>query len=355
MQLNEKIEISFDQIKQLQGVEHVALAQRDGNPIQTSGWFTKTKSLKTKSYEIFNATSLASAIFNLGIHLHPQDLKYILIEGKKAKILIAPLNSPLHHSLNRILEQQVISDHNLEFFITIIAQPNTDVEGIFLQIGECLKDIKTTLITSGEIFKPPLIQFDEKVIQNIIKGFNVKENQNKIKGFDIKENFKLRSFSLNLSERISSELRKILNTFNTAISNLKYAIIAINGGFIASKINNTQEIMPYQIDNIAAMSDSLFQTADQYTWLFKKMSTDTIILNCDNTFQFIYRLGKVLCKKWFNLYELGEIVFITEISKSRQKLGSLRQIVHQISEKVNILINEIKLHNSNSLGELIIN
>ena len=169
MNLEEKVGIHLDQIKQLKGVENTVLTQRDGNPIQSSGvWFSKD--------EIFNVSSATSAIFNVGIHLHPKDLKYILIEGKKAKILIAPLNSPIHPSLNQILERQGIFDNKHEFFIAITAQPNTNLGGIFLQTGECLKNIKTTLITSGENFKPPLIQFDEQKIQNIIKGFNIKEN-----------------------------------------------------------------------------------------------------------------------------------------------------------------------------------
>ena len=124
MLLKEKIQIHLDQIKQLKGVENAVLTQRDGNPIQSTGvWFSKD--------EIFNVSSATSAIFNVGIHLHPEDLKYILIEGKKAKILIAPLNSPLHYSLNRILERQGILNNAHEFFIAITAQPNINLGGIF--------------------------------------------------------------------------------------------------------------------------------------------------------------------------------------------------------------------------------
>ena len=136
MNLQEKIKIHLDQIKQLKGVETAVLTQRDGNPIQSAGvWFSKD--------EIFNVCSAASAIFNVGIHLHPIDLKYILIEGKKAKILIAPLNSPLHFSLNKILEQQGILNNNHEFFIAITAQPNVNLGGIFLQNNECLLKLNT--------------------------------------------------------------------------------------------------------------------------------------------------------------------------------------------------------------------
>ncbi len=332
MHLKEKIGIHLDQIKQLKGVENAVLTQRDGNPIQSTGvWFSKD--------EIFNVSSATSAIFNVGIHLHPNDLKYILIEGKKAKILIAPLNSPLHHSLNRILEQQGILDNNHEFFIAITAQPNVNLGGIFLQTSECLKKIKTTLITSGESFKPPLIQFTTQKIQNIIEGFKVKENE--------EFNLRVSSFSLSFSENISIELRKILNNFSLTIPDLKYAFITIEGGFIVSKLLKKFDVNKEKLDNISAMSYSLFQTANRCAWLLKKMQAENILLDCENTFQFINGLGKA--------------IFSTEIGKVRQKLGLIRLILPQFSKKINTLIkqaSEIQDHRTfdikRLLGELII-
>jgi len=309
MHLQEKIKIHLDQIKQIKGVENAVLTQRDGNPIQSSGvWFSKD--------EIFNVCSAASAIFNVGIHLHPKDLKYILIEGKKAKILIAPLNSPLHSSLNKILEQQMILNSNHEFFIAITAQPNVNLGGIFLQTNECLKKIKTSLITSGESFKPPLIQFDNQKIQNIINGFDIKENE--------EFNLKISSFSLSFSENISIELRKVLNDFSLTIPDLKYAFISIEGGFVASKILKNSRVNNDELDNISAMSYSVFQTANRCSWLLKKMHTENILIDCDNSFQFINGLGKS--------------IFSSEIGKARQKLGLLRLLLPQFSKKINILI-----------------
>jgi predicted regulator of Ras-like GTPase activity (Roadblock/LC7/MglB family) len=332
MELKEKIGIHLDQIKQLKGVENAVLTQRDGNPIQSSGvWFSKD--------EIFNVSSATSAIFNVGIHLHPLDLKYILIEGKTAKILIAPLNSPIHLSLNKLLIEQGILDNKHEYFIAITAQPDTNLGGIFLQTGECLKNIKTSLITSGESFKPPLIQFDKQKIKNIIQGFSIKENE------DI--NCKLSSFSLSFSERIAFELRKVLNNFNTAIPDLRYAYITIEGGFIASKIHDAKDFSNEEIDNISAMSYSLFQTANRCAWLLKKMNADSILLDCNNSFQFIYGLGKS--------------IFSTEIGKSKQRLGLIRLILPQFSKKINNLIKEAsELHDHRTfdiktlLGELVI-
>jgi len=309
MHLQEKIKIHLDQIKQIKGVENAVLTQRDGNPIQSSGvWFSKD--------EIFNVCSAASAIFNVGIHLHPKDLKYILIEGKKAKILIAPLNSPLHSSLNKILEKQMILNSNHEFFVAITAQPNVNLGGIFLQTNECLKKIKTSLITSGESFKPPLIQFDNQKIQNIINGFDIKENE--------EFNLKISSFSLSFSENISIELRKVLRDFSLTIPDLKYAFISIEGGFVASKILKNSRVNTDELDNISAMSYSVFQTANRCSWLLKKMHTENILIDCDNSFQFINGLGKS--------------IFSSEIGKARQKLGLLRLLLPQFSKKINTLI-----------------
>ena len=332
MHLKDKIGIHLDQIKQLKGVENAVLTQRDGNPIQSTGvWFSKD--------EIFNVSSATSAIFNVGIHLHPKDLKYILIEGKKAKILIAPLNSPLHSSLNKILETQGILDTNHEFFIAITAQPNINLGGIFLQTNECLKKIKTTLITSGESFKPPLIQFNNQKIQSIIEGFNIKETED----FDLR----LSSFSLSFSENISLALRKVLTNISVTIPDLKYAFVTIEGGFIASKILKKVEVDNEKLDKISAMSYSLFQTANRCAWLLKKMQAERILLDCQNSFQFIDGLGKS--------------IFSTEIGKLRQKLGLIRLILPQFSKKIDSLIkkaSEIQDHRTfdikRMLGELVI-
>ncbi len=332
MHLKDKIGIHLDQIKQLKGVENAVLTQRDGNPIQSTGvWFSKD--------EIFNVSSATSAIFNVGIHLHPEDLKYILIEGKKAKILIAPLNSPLHTSLNKILETQGILDSKHEFFIAITAQPNINLGGIFLQTNECLKKIKTTLITSGESFKPPLIQFNNQKIQNIIEGFNLKDTED----LDLT----LSSFSLSFSEAISLELRKVLKNISVTIPDLNYAFITIEGGFIASKILKKIDIDTEKLDKISAMSYSLFQTANRCAWLLKKMQAERILLDCQNSFQFIDGLGKA--------------IFSTEIGKQRQKLGLIRLILPQFSKKIDNLVkkaSEIQDHRTfdikRMLGELVI-
>jgi len=311
MQLNEKIGIYLDQIKQIKGVENAVLTQRDGNPIQSTGvWFSKD--------EIFNVSSATSAIFNVGIHLHPRDLKYILIEGKKAKILIAPLNSPIHNSLNRILESQGVLDDKHEFFIAITAQPNINLGGVFLQTSECLRKIKTSLITSGESFKPPLIQFNSQKVQNIIEGFKVKENE--------EIDFKLSPFSLSFSKTVSLKLLKALDNISVTVPDMKYAFVTIEGGFIVSKLLKNFNGNTEQLDKISAMSYSLFQTANRCAWLLKKMHAERILLDCKHSFQFIDGLGKA--------------IFSIVIGKMRQKLGLIRLILPQFTNRINNLVKE---------------
>ncbi|MHA1933552.1 MAG: hypothetical protein ACW96X_13490 [Promethearchaeota archaeon] len=332
MQLNEKIGIYLDQIKQIKGVENAVLTQRDGNPIQSTGvWFSKD--------EIFNVSSATSAIFNVGIHLHPKDLKYILIEGKKAKILIAPLNSPIHNSLNRILESQGVLDDRHEFFIAITAQPNINLGGVFLQTSECLRKIKTSLITSGESFKPPLIQFNSQKVQNIIEGFNVKENE--------EIDFKLTPFSLSFSKQVSLKLTSVLDNISVTVPDMKFAFVTVEGGFIASKLLKKLDFNAEKLDKISAMSYSLFQTANRCAWLLKKMHAESILLDCQHSFQFIEGLGKA--------------IFSTVIGKMRQKLGLIRLILPQFTNRINNLIKEASeiqdFHTfdiKRMLGELII-
>ncbi|MFW9878478.1 MAG: hypothetical protein ACFFG0_35800, partial [Candidatus Thorarchaeota archaeon] len=184
--------------------------------------------------------------------------------------------------------------------------------------SECLRKIKTSLITSGETFKPPLIQFNSQKIQNIIEGFSVKEND--------QLNFKLSPFSLSFSKSISLELKKALCNISMTIPDLKYAFITIEGGFIASKLLKNTEMNPEKLDKTSAMSYSLFQTANRCAWLLKKMHAESILLDCQHSFQFIEGLGKSILS--------------TVIGKSKQKLGLIRLILPQFTKKISNLIKE---------------
>ncbi len=311
MKLEEKVGSYLDDIKKLPGVENVVLTQRDGNPIHSSGvWLSKD--------EIFNVCSAASAIYNVGIKLHPKNLKYILIEGKKAKILIVPLNNPVHESLNRYLEQSEANIH--EFFISITAQPQVNLGSIFLQTNNCLSSIKTTLLNSGQTFKPPLIEYDEIKLQEILNRFKIKDDE--------EESYNFSSILFNISEELSWELNKILKNFSTLVLDLNYAFLSIEGGFILSKILKNLKLPDRIIDNISAMSYSLFHVANRCAWLLKKMNAENILLECNNTFHFINKIN--------------EGVFSSEIRKGRQKLGLIRLYLPQFLKKISTVLSSVE-------------
>lgn len=314
MSLTDQVKGYLDGIRQVKGVENAVLTQRDGNPIQSSGvWLSKD--------EIFNLCSATSAIYNLGLHLHGKQLKYILLEGKTSKILIAPLKNSMDDPIDRIMIKQGIENKNDEFFIAITADPTVNLGGIFLQTRECMKEIKRALILSGESFKPPLRKFNQSQLNELLKSFNVKE--------DSKENSYLSLGSVCFSEEIIEKLTSILNKLSQDIMDLKRASITTSGGFLISKLSRTNDFSELDFEQESALTYSLYSTSNRCAWLLKKMKVNSILLECDNDFQFVS--------------ELGDGIFSLIVNKGQQKLGLLRLLLPRYLKSLSLLIKNAKI------------
>jgi predicted regulator of Ras-like GTPase activity (Roadblock/LC7/MglB family) len=131
-------------------------------------------------------------IFNVAEHLHKNELNYILIDGNRAKILVAPLrnldNSLISNSLNNQNSANLF-EPNTEYFIAITTRPKTNLGSIFIRMKSSLLSIQETLENSGLEFKPPLKSFSEQEVKTILESFSVKENDeiiNNINTFSIK-------------------------------------------------------------------------------------------------------------------------------------------------------------------------
>ncbi len=300
----------LENIRKIKGVENAVLTQRDGNPIQSCGvWFSKD--------EIFNVSAASCAVYNTGINLYPNDLKYILIEGAKGKVLITPLKSPIDVNMD-LLKMLGILDDKHEFFIAITAQSQINLGGIFLNTGECLREIKKTLLQSDQSFKPPQKEYDQKRIEQILKGFNVKE--------ETESDLNLSSFTYTLTTNIKVELKNTLDDLSSQIHDLKYAFVSTQGGFIISELNNSREDF-LKLDAISAMNYSLFEIAKKCAWLLKKAIVNTVLIECENFYSFIYKLNGG--------------VFSAKIGKKGQKLGLLRLIVPSFIQRMEKLIKKI--------------
>jgi predicted regulator of Ras-like GTPase activity (Roadblock/LC7/MglB family) len=306
--------MKLDNIKSTKGVENVVLTQRDGNPIQYSGiWLSKE--------EIFSVSAATSAIYNCGLQLHGNNLKYILIEGKKAKILITPLRNYGGETLNKIIQVQGLKGSENEYFMAITTQPMINLGGIFLKTRKSLIDIKKHLILSGESFKPPLRHFSEKKIEEMFESSKIKD--------DLGQNEDISLFSFNISNETYINLEQILEEFNQHTLDLINTFITLNGGFIAADIVDCPDYDEHQLDSEATMSYALFSTADKCAWLLKKMHIDSILLECTEYFQFIQKVDKG--------------IFSTLIAKGRQKLGLLRLIIPRYCKKIAKIIENADL------------
>jgi len=294
----DQIKISLEKIKQVNGVENAVLTQRDGNPIQSAGiWLSKD--------EIFNISSATSAIYNLGLHLHPNELKYILLEGKSSKILLAPLKNSLDDPIDRIMIRQGIQNQNEEFFIAITSTPKVNLGGIFLQTRESLREIKRTLVLTGESFKPPLRRYNEDQINQLLNTFNTKEETGQ---FNLMH---LGSFSF--SENTLKKIHQSYQKLSMSVIDLLHTSITISGGFLVSTYLKEGTFSELDFEHEAAMSYSLYSTANRCAWLLKKMNVESILLECVSYYQFIT--------------PLGDGVFTLAVKKGSQKLGLLRLIL----------------------------
>jgi len=308
----------LDLIRATKGVENVVLTQRDGNPIQYSGiWLSKD--------DLFSISAATSAIYNCGISLHKDKMKYILIEGKTAKILITPLRNYGTSTINNIINAQNLQGIDDEFYVAITTKSNVNLGGIFLKIRTSLLKIKKCLILSGESFKPPIRKYSPEEIQTLLNSLEVKE--------DLGKKDRISLFSLCLSQGTYQDLDRVLEEFGRNTLDLINSYITFDGGFVLSSYYNHQITDLNKIEIDATLSNSLFFTADKCAWLLKKMHVKSILLECIDEFQFI------------NLVKNS--IFSTTIEKGRQKLGLLRLIIPKYCTKIEKIL--IESENSTKL------
>lgn len=311
--LQDDIRANLEQIRSIKGVESVVLTQRDGNPIQYGGvWLSKN--------EIFSVSAATSAIYNCGMQLHNKNMKYILMEGQKAKILLTPLKNSENPTLDRIIEAQGLKSSEEDFFIAITTNPLINLGGIFLKTRQTLIDIKKSLIISGENFKPPLRHFSEEELKKMYDSFNTMD--------DLSRTEKLSLSSMSFSDELYRNLDNVLKEFGSQTLDLLNTYITIDGGFIAAHHINDNSRTGFSLETNSSMSLSLFITADKCAWFLKKMHIDSILLECIDYFQFIHKIDNG--------------IFSTSIAKGRQKLGLLRLLVPRYCAKIAQLLNQAK-------------
>jgi predicted regulator of Ras-like GTPase activity (Roadblock/LC7/MglB family) len=293
MELIEQIRINLDSLKALSGVENAVLTQRDGNPITSSGvWLSKT--------EIFHVCAATSAIYNVGLSLHGSSLRSMVIEGPKAKIVIAPVLSGRAPS-EPVIDVKTSSG---EYFIALTTQASVNLGSIFIKTQSSLSTINNLLLNSGKSFAPPLREFNDREISNIVDKFKAKD--------EVKEDITILQVNHALGFETFKKCEEILWNLNKLIPNLIYSSASFKGGYLINSIQPSSDFL-LTPDVESAMSFSLFDTASRYAWMLKKMSINSIFFDCTNYMHFI--LG----------FEGG--IFSTFLFKDDQKLGYIRLLL----------------------------
>jgi len=298
-------------IKKIYGVENTVLSQRDGSPIESAGiWLSKN--------EIFGVCSSTAAIFNVAEHLHKSALNYILIDGERAKILVAPLRNSTGKIKNNtsILENSGSNydlSSNTDYFIAITTRPKTNLGSIFIGMKNTLNSIRDLLEKSGLEFKPPLRSFSEDEVKNILNAFSVKEDE--------QTSSNIETFSLKITANLSSRLRDLIFDYSKNVPGVKLACITLTGGYPLCKFT-----LDPMLEAEGAISFSLFDTSKRIIYMLKKTTINSVLCECSTYSHFIYNLD-------------GGI-FSTFISKGEKRLGLLRLLIPQYVKTMNQYLRE---------------
>ncbi|MHA1747840.1 MAG: roadblock/LC7 domain-containing protein [Promethearchaeota archaeon] len=304
MDILKQVKAHLDTIKSIRGVENAVLTQRDGNPILSSGvWLSKD--------EIFNVSAATSAIYNVGLSLHGPWLKYMVIEGPKAKIMIAPISS------NNLIKNQ--NELTSEYFIALTTLSKVNLGSVFIKTQSTLTNIYNLIQSSGLSFKPPLREYNKKQIEQILNNFKKKAS--------VEDEIVVSSLFISLPQSVFERCEEILSNFNKTIPNLIYSSIACRGGYIVTNIQPSDNfnLTP---DAECAMSFSLYDTASRYAWLLKKMNINSIFLDCNHYLHFI--MG----------FHSG--IFSSYLLKAEQRIGLIRLIVPKFLILIQDLLEQAK-------------
>lgn len=294
-------------IKKIYGVENIVLSQRDGSPVESAGiWLSKN--------EIFGVCSSTAAIFNVAEHLHKKSLSYILIDGIRAKILVAPLrNSDFSEQSAESSNFGVELPPETEYFIAITTRPKTNLGSIFIGMKKTLNSIREILENSNLEFKPPLRSFSEEEVRNILDSFSVKEEDETTSNIN--------TFSLKITANLSSKIRDLVFDYSKNVPGVKLACITLTGGYPLCKFT-----LDPLIEAEGAISFSLFDTSKRIIYMLKKTTINSVLCECTDYSHFIY--------------DLNGGIFSTFISKGEKRLGLLRLLIPQYVKQMTGYIKE---------------
>ncbi len=318
-----KIYNRLDQIRKIFNAKQVILARKDGLPLQWDGnWYSVL--------ELINTSYQAAFIYKNYTDFFSEDLTHILIDGKKERSIILPLRIETNFRINGICRKSELIKEKSLFLVFNSIENNRRENTLLFNEGIInktdfntfnLKDNYPQIIILHRIFKKRKERLDQLI-------------SSKSKGEVLELKIMYSVFQNQYSKYIASELNDVLQRMVIDCINLRYAFVALDGGFIVDKIVKNEKLDNIALNKISYVIDRILSLAKRSFFYMSKDSFDYMVIECIFSCYFIFRLK-------YGFFFI-EIRIPKHVSKSKvrklQYLENYKQNLQFLAKKLEYLI-----------------
>ena len=288
MNIDSTIHPHLEELRNINGVENIFLAQRDGYPITSAGvWFSAN--------EIFGISAAASAIYAVAQRLY-NNLNYALVEGEQAKFLIAAFPS------------------NDSFFLSLTTRTNANLGAIIHSLNRCMNQIYPHLLELGSL--PPLRNYTSGQEASILDRFNAQDKPLH------SPNLRIGHQSLVLTNTMVTKLRALLTDFMNLLDGAHPTFISLNGGY---PITPSNQLDP-NTSTLCAFTFALYDTCRKVAWITKRTNVCQVLIDTGAQHHF--------------MYNTGSSIFSTTLQKANSRLGYLRLLIPTFTTRIEETLTE---------------
>lgn len=288
MNIDSTIRPHLEELRNINGVENIFLAQRDGYPITSAGvWFSAS--------EIFGISAAASAIYAIAHRLYA-NLNYALVEGEQAKFLIAAFPN---------------NDH---FFLSLTTRTNANLGAILHSLHHCTNQIHPHLLELGSF--PPLRSYSSGQEGSILTRFNAQGKPL------YSPSPRIGHQSLVLTNTMVTKLRALLTDFMNLLDGAHPTFISLNGGY---PITPRNQLDP-NTSALSAFTFALYDTCKKVGWITKRTNIYQVLIDTGAQHHFVYNTGSS--------------IFSTTLQKANSRLGYLRILIPTFTTRIEETLTE---------------
>lgn len=298
MSLKESIGHCLNKLQNELKVKETVFAERIGFPYQATG------NLNSKE-DLFQISSSLGVMYNAGLLLQPNELKYLLIETINAKYIIVPYS---------------LTENSYEFFLGVICHPSIGSIKAINQSLNCVDNIQKCVYSLGLTLDSPIIDFSDRFFRYKTKAIakldSVIYNSNTIHNF---------------SRKVFSQSAKMGQIFNNLLKfnpHIEFSFISTESGIVEYYLkNSTYE----NLGKIQLLSERAFP-------LFQKIKNNLDAVEDNKIKEFTIHYNQ----SYFSVFKLdNKIIGALEISRSED--GLIQDHSVEIKEFIRLYRNEFPI------------